>query len=828
MKKHFCYSTILVVCALLFSFMPMPVLSQACPDVFYREGFFATSECPVDIVALDADMDGNLDLATANFFSTAQRDISLLLGNGDGTFRPAVHFNVGISNDAIALTAADFNSDNAKDLVVVLENSGAVGIMMGDGMGSFNWTETYTVRARPESAAVGYLDQNSIPDIAVANSGSLGPDGISLLYGNGDGTFQEPAVSIPTGGSGPYAILVADLNGDTSDDIAVTNSVSGNVAVLLADVAGGFKPPVLYQSGAEPLAIALADTNGDTIPDIITGNHKALPDGAIAVFHGNGDGTFQDAIYSRCSAPPQRITVVSLNGDASPDLVVAGFDSDEIVILYGNGDGTFREGPVYGAWTLPSGVVVADFASDGTKDLAIALSGTDEVEIAKGLGGGRFETKYTNHSDGVPIYYVAGMFDGDSNPDLAVVNNAEGTVSILLGQGDGRFSPSGTVTVGGAANSLPTSAAAGLINGDSFLDLVVNNSRFDSASILTGSGDGNFQETGFVSLGSNPQQVILADFDSDFAPDIAAADQGSGDVAVLLGNGDGTFVAARFFATGGTPIALAAGLFNSDGAPDLVAVNFLEDTIAILLGNGDGTFQQPAVTYPAGGTAPRAAAVGRFNADSFLDILVTNTATDTVSLLLGNGDGTFQPAVTFPVGRRPRSAAIDDFDGDGFQDAAVLNYDDGTVSLLRGDGNGSFSVQDVYRAGLAVQHAVSSDFDSDGRPDLAVCEFRSDVPRVVTLLNNCGAVSQTASVLSNHMTNPSDAVEKLQKLPLVSANADRSVPVSVPGTLTDSNVLGDPTRPLIFYRVLGANDTYLGNILRAKKNSAQNGVDLFF
>jgi len=176
----------------------------------------------------------------------------------------------------------------------------------------------------------------------------------------------------------------------------------------------------------------------------------------------------------------------------------------------------------------------------------------------------------------------------------------------------------------------------------------------------------------------------------------------------MLGNGDGTFRPPLTYAAGNQADFVAVGDFNGDGKPDLAVAHSCCEAggnVSILLGNGDGTFQ-PQVTYSAGGY-PTALAIGDSNGDGKLDLAVANGEDYSVSILLGNGDGTFQRQVTYPAGRYPTSVAVRDFNGDG--KLVLLGNGDGTFQYPMG-----FST-DYNPVGVAV-----GDFNLDGKPDLAV------------------------------------------------------------------------------------------------------------
>jgi hypothetical protein len=249
--------------------------------------------------------------------------------------------------------------------------------------------------------------------------------------------------------------------------------------------------------------------------------------------------------------------------------------------------------------------------------------------------------------------------------------------------------------------------------GDGIQDLAVANNLGPTVSILLGEGNGAFGAPVNYAVGNGPTSVAVGDFDHDGTLDLAVA-TGAG-VNVLLGNGDGTFQPAVTYVVGVAPASIAVGDFNGDGFLDLVTANegtppHFTGTLSVLLGNGDGTFQS-ARNFPAG-TQPTSVAVADFNGDGIPD-LVTGSL-----LLLGNGDGTFRPAV--PYGGGGGAVTVADFNGDGIPDLAVNNLGRGTVSILLGNGDSSFRAAGNFAAGPEPLSVAVGDFNGDGIADLVV------------------------------------------------------------------------------------------------------------
>jgi hypothetical protein len=286
-------------------------------------------------------------------------------------------------------------------------------------------------------------------------------------------------------------------------------------------------------------------------------------------------------------------------------------------------------------------------------------------------------------------------FNGDGHLDLALTGYGNGAVSILLGQGDGSFLAPQSYPVGNDSRFV----VVGDFNGDGHPDLVVgglDSNNNGKITVLLGKGDGSFQAGQSYDVGFLPTAVV-GDFNSDGQLDLAVFDAGAfvnGTVRILLGNGDGSFQATQSYDIGFRPGSVVVGDFDNDGHLDL-AVEGLSGVdegekwmMSLLLGKGDGSFQA-AQSYDIG-PQPTCLIVGDFNRDGNLDLALahpgsSSNAPGTLSVLLGKGNGTFQPAQGYEAGYNPRSVTVGDFNGDGFQDLAVAGEDGVTVLLNAAD-----------------------------------------------------------------------------------------------------------------------------------------------
>lgn len=327
---------------------------------------------------------------------------------------------------------------------------------------------------------------------------------------------------------------------------------------------------------------------------------------------------------------------------------------------------------------FPSALATGDFNLDSAVDLAVLGQTPGTVSILLGNGDGTFRPRTDHPSFVVSISDVTtGDFNRDGKLDLAAATFGSAVASVLLGNGDGTFGSRADFPTG----TRPVSIARGDFNADGRVDLATANCGSGTVSILVGNGDGTFgTHTDFLTTDTCAGSVAIADFNRDGKLDVAVANPDSNAVSILLGSGTGALGAAVVFAAGQTPLDVTVADFNMDTKPDLAVPNFVFNpgTVSVFLGNGDGTLG--ARTALLTGAQASSAAAGDFNRDGKLDLAARFNLG--VSVLLGNGDGTFGPKTDFATGIGPGSIATGDFNADGKLDIAVTNANSNTVSIL--------------------------------------------------------------------------------------------------------------------------------------------------
>lgn len=552
------------------------------------------------------------------------------------------------------------------------------------------------------------------------------------------------------------------LNVDEADfDVVTTGNAKADAAVTVASVSGSiYDVTVSGVQGNGDLQLNLVD-NGS-----IFNSSEGQLGGA-----GPSNGSFTGEIYQVLQTHPtvNSIVAVAPNPTAATSVswtvtfseLVTGVDvSDFVTVPVGltapNAPTVTPINPVGGA-AMSYTVTVSGLIGTGTIGLNLA-----DDETIRDVDDNPLRTSPIDLAEPVtvgetgsgPVAVVSGDIDGDGIADLAIANRFSNTVSIALGNGDGTFQSTTTV----ATDNQPRSLALADVNGDGRPDLIVaassytSGSGFNTVNVLLGNGDGTFMAPQKFGSGFSPRAVAVADLNGDGNPDIAVTDYASPNyrVQVLLGNGNGTFQAPQNFTTGRGANSIAIGDVNGDGIADVVTGNEDDGNVSVLLGTGTGSLgAHTTFGLGLGGRiSPTGVAIGDLDGDGRPDLAVSghyyyydegNEAyynDGTVTVLLGDGDGTFgSPDTTF-VGQYLSAVALTDMDGDGRRDILVTNAPSidavpqegpsqtlapgAEVFILRNNGDGFDEAIGFGTFGVSLDGLAIADFDGDGKADVSV------------------------------------------------------------------------------------------------------------
>jgi type II secretory pathway component GspD/PulD (secretin) len=347
-----------------------------------------------------------------------------------------------------------------------------------------------------------------------------------------------------------------------------------------------------------------------------------------------------------------------------------------------------------------------------------------------------------------PVALTADDFRNVGLLDLAVVNEIDNTLTILQNQSGGTYlqatgSPISLGTARTAAPAVAPAIASAVFTSSGFHDLLVTDPVDNTVIVLLSNGDDTFHAaTGSpIAVGKEPSAIVVGDFNADGNQDFIVTNFADNTFSVFLGNGDGTFkqeTGSPFALPGSVsgPIAMVTNDFDSDGNLDLAIVDETTNQVSILLGKGDGTFAQASSSPFAVGKFPVAIASADLNGDSHPDLTVVNQADNTVSVLLGNGDGTFVAAVNSPLatGQAPTSVSIADFNGDGNPDIAVTDPQTSSVSVFLGLGSGLFAPAFELPVGTNPTVILAASLSGASLPDVAITDDPTGTPGLVTVI----------------------------------------------------------------------------------------------
>ena len=594
--------------------------------------------------------------------------------------------------------------------------------------------------------ATGVGTSTGVTVTGISQSPDMSFDSAGTLY-----TWSEPfpdhlnTVDLITGVTtdvGPSGLGTArlGLDVDSTDTIYVKNGDGGIYTVSAT-------------TGATTLVVVIGSSLG----------HNALAFDAADTLY-TLDRTGVDSDLYTIDLTTGATTLIGSTGIAS--MAALAFGGDNCFVI----DAIDDQGSVINDGTTADFLVLANDECSGDTPISVvelpgdllpdrggsATTDGDTVSYTPAAGFAGFEEfTYTAQDAGLeagtaalfsaPTDFPAGLgpfsvaiadLDGDTAPDLVTANFSAGVVNVLLSNGDGTFGN----PVAFATGSGPRSVAVADLDGDTIPDLVTANQNSDDVSVLLGNGDGSFLAAVSFAAGDDPRSVAVADLDGDTVPDLVTANFESHDVSVLLGNGDGSFQPAVSYLTTNLvvnfPLSVAIADLDGDTVPDLVILNENGETVSSLLGNGDGSFRE-GFKIRRVGLDPRSFAVADLDGDSVPDAVTVNIDGGDVSVLLGDGAGRFQFAFSFAAGISPQSIAIADFDGDTVPDLVTTDLSATVVHVLLGNGDGTFEVPVAFAAGPGRRSVAVADLDGDTAPDLVTANTPGN--DVSVLLNRGGA-----------------------------------------------------------------------------------------
>ncbi|MBA3647749.1 MAG: T9SS type A sorting domain-containing protein [Chitinophagales bacterium] len=709
----------------------------------FNTGYYPDGQSPSSVKSGDLDNDGDSDLVVSqeNFSNGFVMLKNLKKGIYD---LPVKYASKNASKDIVI---ADFNNDSLQD--VALTNTGVnfdgntISVYINKGRAVFKKAVNYTVGSSPVGIAAADFDNDGDIDLAVANNKSA-TGTLSLLINQGSGVFA-PAVTFPSGLT-PYKITAAKINSDNLIDIVIGNE-GEKMNILFNGGNNDFSNRVemnvlgFVYGGDANANVEAADFDNDNDNDIIYSSAWTTDgtEGQIALFKNQGNGTFSPVQFINLVAytgGAVDMSVADLNGDGWKDIVGANFQGrvgDGYQVVLNNGSGGFLPAVVIPAGQSTYTLTTADVDKDGKIDVITTDWYSLQVTVHRNFGKANFgvpSTYFTNN--GVPGSLDAADIDGDG--DLDVVTSASSiaavgvVVTVQKNMGNGKFT-------NGTAYSIRSGGVQAKfrdLNGDRKPDLIfasaISSPPYDFHTAIN-NGDGTFGPRQTWSMNACGWSDIDA-FDMDNDGDLDAVltewlgctnDPNSARrIFISKNNGSGTFGAPLIKIIDPSPSCLAGGDMNHDGKIDLVTGQSLSVDVHIGTGTGD---LQPPLQY-ATENSPYDILLNDFNGDGNLDVATcTEYNFEGMSVLLGNGNGTLQPAQNYkgaysPDLRNESGITSGDVDADGDIDIIVGNSASNDVSIYLNNGDGTFIFKMRYGLYYSTASPFYADFTGDGKNDI--------------------------------------------------------------------------------------------------------------
>ena len=662
---------------------------------------------PNQLLVVDLDGDGFEDLITPN---TSTHTLSVRWGNGtDFPVKVDVSLAARGCVQSNRVVVADVDGTGGLDLLVsCLSSNNVVRVSQASPRNLSAVATVATLGTTVRDIGFGDVTGDGVPDIVAAHNGS---DTITVMPGLGGGLFAAAnSFSNEVGASGVQAwkLRLVDVSGDGLKDVVVVNRGSYDITVHVADGMGGLLQPVPFPLSSTgvctlPEDLEVVDVTQDGQPDVLVACRN---DNQMVILKGVfGGATFQAPVAFATSSgnlgtQPTALQVARVDDDPYLDVLLANEGSDDITILYGDGAGGFSlAGHVTGRLnregSTTNDVAVSDVDNDGLLDLIVLDRGSAFVMLLPGLGDGEFAIPNQLFSEDAPTEILAADLSGDGTVELVALGYLDKDVRVSVRQPSGAWTQQ-TTDLGTYAD-YPRAMSLADMNDDGNLDVCVTSLGDNGIAWTFGSAEAFDGDQARRYVAYAPSWLVMAEITQDAWPDAILVNRSGHSIEVRTGTGlsgdntiSGTPVASSTTAVGPNagrgPVHAIVLDVDGNGFLDIVTANETSDDLTVLLAVAPAVFQAPyVVPMVPGAVSPgvRRVASGDLNGDGIIDLVSANPGNDTISYVLGFGDGMFSAPRMVPVGDEPLGLIVADLDNDGDDDIATANASADTITILR-------------------------------------------------------------------------------------------------------------------------------------------------
>jgi hypothetical protein len=652
---------------------------------------YNSTKASKDIVVADFNNDGKKDVALTNSGTNFDGKTISVYFQGKAVFGSVTNYTVG--TNPIGIAAADFDNDGDIDLAVANNRAqgGTISILVNKGNGSFAAPVNFPAGQTPYKITVAKINNDNLPDIVVANEGEK----MNILFNGGNNNFsnrvEKVVQSVVWGGDANANVEAADIDNDNDNDILYSSSLTwdGNTAqiALFRNLGNGTFAAVqlinlaVFTGGAVDMDVA--DLNGDGWKDIVGANFSGRIGDGYQVVLNNGSGNFLSAVAKPAGQSTYTLTTADINNDHKIDVITCDWYSLQVTIHKNNGNAAFSIPALFNGNNATAGSLdAADIDGDGDLDVVSSASSIAAVGVTvtveKNNGNGTFTKGVAYSIRGGGVHAKFRDLNGDGKPDLlfaTAISSPPYDFHTAINKGDGTFGPRQTWSMNACGwNDIE---AVDLDN-DSDLDVVITewlgcqnvSSSAQRIFISKNNGHGVFSAPLIKIVNPFPGSIATGDFNEDGKVDLVTGQSPGMDLH--RGTGTGDLLPPVSFATQKAPYTIIANDFNNDGHLDVAAcTEYNSEGMSVLLGNGNGTFQ-PAHNYD-GAYSPdlrneSGITAGDIDDDGDIDIMVGNTASNDVSIYLNKGNGTFIFRERAGMYWGVASPIYADFTGDGKKD----------------------------------------------------------------------------------------------------------------------------------------------------------------